>query len=199
MYVIYRSFKAKKLTGEESTVSVFTTRFREFVDANGGQTEMSKRIHVNRSTIGSWYREESYPSANHLELISREYNVSIDYLLGRIHVNTDNIQEAQLSHVTKLNPQAMNTLLEMCRDNLYRGVMQQVLKEGDLLHQISKHFYRAAENDYQAAFIQDSGVKGTFQDKADLQELKAIRAIMELLERYKKRIADKKNGTQGRK
>lgn len=49
------------------------------------QTELAKALHVNRSTVGHWEREEGFsPSMDHLRAMSRIMGVSLNWLVQGI-------------------------------------------------------------------------------------------------------------------
>jgi transcriptional regulator with XRE-family HTH domain len=48
------------------------------VNAGLTQEDVSRKMHVSKTTIGSWENYESYPTADRLSELSKLYNCSID-------------------------------------------------------------------------------------------------------------------------
>lgn len=48
---------------------------------NLSQDEMANKIYVTRQAVSKWERDLSYPSIDVLRLISKEFKVSMNYLL----------------------------------------------------------------------------------------------------------------------
>ena len=49
---------------------------------NISQSELAKRVDVSRTIIGNYERNENTPSIDILLKIAKEFNVSVDYLIG---------------------------------------------------------------------------------------------------------------------
>lgn len=62
---------------------IFTIRFNEALkNAPISQTELAKKIGVNKQSITEYKSGRAIPSLNILRLICKELDVSADYLLG---------------------------------------------------------------------------------------------------------------------
>lgn len=49
---------------------------------NISQSELAKRVNVSRTIIGNYERNENTPSIDILLKIAKEFNVSVDFLIG---------------------------------------------------------------------------------------------------------------------
>lgn len=57
---------------------------------NISQQKLSEKIGVSRSTIAMWETEKSQPDNEYLKSLAEYFNVSVDYLLGRVSQETGN-------------------------------------------------------------------------------------------------------------
>ena len=58
-------------------------RIREIRKENNlSQLEFGKLLCVSQDNVSLWENGKSYPSAHHLIIISKTFNVSTDYILG---------------------------------------------------------------------------------------------------------------------
>lgn len=46
------------------------------------QTQMAERLHISRQAVSRWENGETVPNTDTLKLISKEFNVSVNTLLG---------------------------------------------------------------------------------------------------------------------
>lgn len=67
----------------EAEVNTLAERIRAARIRSGlSQTELSKALNVNRSTVGHWEREQGFsPTAEHIKNMSRVMSVSASWLL----------------------------------------------------------------------------------------------------------------------
>ena len=61
------------------------TRIRKLREKNDiSQKQLAQYLKVSPSTIGMYEQERRLPSAQMLDIIAEFFNVSVDYLLGRV-------------------------------------------------------------------------------------------------------------------
>ena len=62
-------------------------RIRELrIAAGKSQAELADLIHVNKQTISQYERGVRYPKKENMEALADYFNVSIDYLTGKVNV-----------------------------------------------------------------------------------------------------------------
>lgn len=67
------------------------------------QTELAKRLGVNKSIISAYENQERLPSLNMLAKLSYQFNVSMEYLIGinrNKTIGVSNLTTEQISAVT---------------------------------------------------------------------------------------------------
>lgn len=74
-------------------------KLRELNDIS--QNALSKELNITRATINAWEMGISYPNAQSLILLSKYFNVTVDYLLGindriMLDISTLNQREQEL-------------------------------------------------------------------------------------------------------
>lgn len=72
---------------------------------NMTQTELAKRLWVNKSIISSYENEQRLPSVEMLVKLSSEFNVSIDYLLGidkNKTIDVSSLTDTQIEKISNL-------------------------------------------------------------------------------------------------
>ena len=70
-------------------------KFRQ--DNNWTQDELAKKINTSRSNIANYENDKNMPSVDILEKLSKLFNCSIDYLLGKSDIrNPERTQEDPL-------------------------------------------------------------------------------------------------------
>lgn len=57
---------------------------------NLSQSELAKRVSVSRTIIGNYERNENTPSIDILLKIAKEFNVSVDFLIGEGQLSSYN-------------------------------------------------------------------------------------------------------------
>lgn len=78
-------------------------KLRELNDIS--QNALSKELNITRATINAWEMGISYPNAQSLILLSRYFNVTVDYLLG--------IDERAMLDISGLNQQEQQLISKM--------------------------------------------------------------------------------------
>ena len=82
----------------------FSENIRKLRTERGlSQTELAKRLGVNKSIISAYENQERLPSLNMLAKLSYQFNVSMEYLLGVSRnktVDVSNLTTEQISAVT---------------------------------------------------------------------------------------------------
>lgn len=64
--------------------SAFHDRLFELLEAhNISPSELSQKTHIHRSNISQWKTKKTIPLLDDLIIVADEFNVSLDYLLGR--------------------------------------------------------------------------------------------------------------------
>lgn len=77
---------------------------------NFSQTQLAKKINVPIGTYNKWETNERTPKLEKLLMLANEFNVSLDYLVGRpfkevIYLNNLSAEHKQvIEEVTKLDP-----------------------------------------------------------------------------------------------
>lgn len=73
------------------------------------QVELAKKLNVSQSTIAYYENEEKQPGYETLKQIADLFEVSVDYLLGRIDTPVDYTEsEKQLLNVKELTPEYLS-------------------------------------------------------------------------------------------
>ena len=61
----------------------FKNRLRELrIEKNVSQIEIAKILNMSKMAISHWEKGTSEPSIDHLKVLARFFDVSIDYLVG---------------------------------------------------------------------------------------------------------------------
>ena len=71
-------------------------------DNNLTQEELAKKINSSRSNIANYENEKNMPSIEILEKLSKTFNVSIDYLLGKTDIRNPRQKEQDLLDLAKI-------------------------------------------------------------------------------------------------
>ena len=77
------------------------------------QVELAEKLNCNRQKIADWERGKSTPSADDLIILSKQFNVSTDYLLGLTSVKTTNKDLSFMCDYTNLSENSINFLHSM--------------------------------------------------------------------------------------
>ena len=109
-------------TNEENHI-MFSERLKK-IRKNAGltQEELASLIGVERSSIGKYESTSTIPSPAVLSRISKELNVTTDYLLGREEKKTAQGElplpseiDAIVDSCSKLSPEKLKIVLDICR------------------------------------------------------------------------------------
>jgi transcriptional regulator with XRE-family HTH domain len=87
-------------------------------DNNLTQEELAKKINSSRSNIANYENEKNMPSIEILEKLSKTFNVSIDYLLGKTEIrNIEELKKIQFANSGGLDVSELDyeDLLELQR------------------------------------------------------------------------------------
>lgn len=93
----------KKVRNLKHEVAEKIKKFRKA--RNMTQTELAKRLWVNKSIISSYENEQRLPSVEMLVKLSSEFNVSIDYLLGidkNKTIDVSSLTDTQIEKISNL-------------------------------------------------------------------------------------------------
>lgn len=86
----------------------FPSRLRELRKKKGvSQDVVSKSLGVSKSTVGLWETGDTLPDAKAIFDLSRYYDVSADYLLGKTDVPTSDMKATEICEYTGLTPETV--------------------------------------------------------------------------------------------
>lgn len=80
------------------------------------QEEMAKILGINRSTFAEYERGKIVPSVGMLEAISKYFNVSTDYLMGKTNFTTQEERKEAPNDILDISKQ-LNLMLDNLHDN----------------------------------------------------------------------------------
>ena len=69
------------------------------------QVELAKKLSVTKQTVSNWENDNIQPSIDMLERLADFFNVSTDYLLGRVDstkISTEGLTTEEISHIVLL-------------------------------------------------------------------------------------------------
>jgi transcriptional regulator with XRE-family HTH domain len=61
------------------------------------QEELATNLNVSKQTVGSWERGRTEPSIEIIVTLAKLLNTTVDYLLGKTNIPTDNSSENKLA------------------------------------------------------------------------------------------------------
>jgi len=128
--------------------SPFALRLRELMKENKTtQDALADAIGVVRQTISQYANGSIRPSADNLLSIAEHFNVSTDYLLGRVEASTTDVTLQQFCEVTGLSEDAVEMLLRIKDSSYHLSVLNEILKMESFFEMLATlHFY-ASNND----------------------------------------------------
>jgi transcriptional regulator with XRE-family HTH domain len=90
---------------EKMNIKDIAKRLKELrIKNNLTQEELADKMYLTRQAVSRWEKEKSLPDYTTLELLSKEYNVSLDYILfGKKETKKKNIKEIYLEYLLSLN------------------------------------------------------------------------------------------------
>lgn len=80
------------------------------------QVELAKKLSVTKQTVSNWENDNIQPSIDMLERLADFFNVSTDYLLGRVDstkISTEGLTTDEISHIVLL----INDLIKRKQNN----------------------------------------------------------------------------------
>ena len=122
--------RAKKtITNEESYWLPFPKRLRELLDSpNETQEKLANAIGVKRQSISQWQNGITSPDINVLKKISDYFNVSADYLIGRIDVKSPEIDSMAIHKKTGLSDEALKEIAFFNSTPGFKHIMETINK-----------------------------------------------------------------------
>lgn len=87
------------------------TRLRELMkDSHVSQKQLAEALGITRQSISQYCDGSSQPALNNLITIAEYFNVSLDYLLGRIEVASTSINKREICDTTGLTSKSVDIL-----------------------------------------------------------------------------------------
>ena len=123
--------------------TIFSSNFARLVGNKSNLQEIAEKIGTSRQTVSNWISGTFVPDAYALVKISKAYNVSVDYLLGLIDIESVDTDVKALSRYTSLTQNAIESLKNNkersdALDNDSQGIVSTFLS--------SQYFYDAVDH-----------------------------------------------------
>ena len=99
-------------------------------DSNMTQEELGKKINTSRSNIANYENDKNMPSVDILEKLSKIFNCSIDYLLGKSDIRNPNkidINDMDIAFSTGIK--GLNKENQEVLKNIMEGLLAKQEKE----------------------------------------------------------------------
>ena len=115
----------KEYNYQNPRLPAFYERFKMLTDKAGGVTKVSEITGISRPTIQFWYNGQRTPDAENLIVLSRQFGVSADWLLGIADEGnaTNDALSRKVSEYVGLSNKAVKTLHDMFAErDVIRGV-----------------------------------------------------------------------------
>ena len=80
------------------------------------QVQLAKKLSVTKQTVSNWENDNILPSIEMLIKIADFFNVSTDYLLGRVSSSalfTDGLSQSEIAHISMI----INDIQELKKQN----------------------------------------------------------------------------------
>ena len=107
-----KTIKNDKTNKRDPYNEPFPKRLRLLLDRKGEtQGKLAEAVGVHRQSIGQWKEGSTVPDINSLNKMADYYKVSTDYLLGRVDVESPDIEKQAICKVTGLSLKAVEDLL----------------------------------------------------------------------------------------
>ena len=139
-----------KNAGDDKTRVIFSTRLEQLlIDNNLTQQEFSKKIDSSTGAVSTYINALKCPSISTLQRISKEFNISADYLLGLTDTPTldENIQ--MISKYTGLSQRTIEYLKKLKSGETTVTQHFYILIRQHLFHQsISTYFMYSAHRTF---------------------------------------------------
>lgn len=93
---------------------VLPTRLRELMkESHVSQKQLAEALGITRQSISQYCDGSSQPALNNLITIADYFNVSLDYLLGRIEVASTSINKKEICKTTGLTSKSVDILKKL--------------------------------------------------------------------------------------
>ena len=150
----------------------------------GGVTAFAKTIKVSRDSVNNWLKGKSDIRLNDLVSISKQYNISVDYLLGVSEHRTLNQDEKEAAAYTGLSAEAVSTLHEIATefdgmDKVYISALSAIIADGDLFDFLETCFtsvHHAKLVSEALASPEDGAFLNTVKQESELAEFAEYKA-----------------------
>lgn len=107
----------------------FGNRLRQLrLENNMTQEDLSKELNVSRATVGRYENDDRFPDKDTLKNIADIFNVSIDYLLGRINMKNLDIISKESIYGIYGDVEDYRDIKNKIKDKL---ILNDIIKEGE--------------------------------------------------------------------
>lgn len=111
--------------------SEFSTRIKNLRNNKGlSMSELANRLGVSKSRINMWENGNSIPNQDILILISKEFNVSIDYLLGNEQMEGKEPESQRLRYLQR-NLKKMDEEKLKKTEAVLKSIFEELFEEDD--------------------------------------------------------------------
>ena len=85
---------------------MLSTSIKQLRTSRGlSQVELAKKLSVTKQTVSNWENDNIQPSIDMLERLANFFNVTTDFLLGRINetfISTKGLSDDEIAHIVLL-------------------------------------------------------------------------------------------------
>ncbi|MEW8974515.1 MAG: helix-turn-helix transcriptional regulator [Tissierellaceae bacterium] len=107
----------------------FGNRLRQLrLENNMTQEDLSKELNVSRATVGRYENDDRFPDKDTLKNIADIFNVSTDYLLGRINMKNLDIISKESIYGIYGDVEDYRDMKNKIKDKL---ILNDIIKEGE--------------------------------------------------------------------
>lgn len=107
----------------------FGNRLRQLrLENNMTQEDLSKELNVSRATVGRYENDDRFPDKDTLKNIADIFNVSTDYLLGRINMKNLDIISKESIYGIYGDVEDYRNIKNKIKDKL---ILNDIIKEGE--------------------------------------------------------------------
>ncbi|MGN9165827.1 helix-turn-helix domain-containing protein [Tissierellaceae bacterium HCP3S3_D8] len=107
----------------------FGNRLRQLrLENNMTQEDLSKELNVSRATVGRYENDDRFPDKDTLKNIADIFNVSTDYLLGRINMKNLDIISKESIYGIYGDVEDYRDIKNKIKDKL---ILNDIIKEGE--------------------------------------------------------------------
>jgi len=172
----------KKQANTELYNNIFATRLRELMEeTKTTQQALAKEINITRQAISQYTDGSVLPNIEKLEKISNYFNVSCDYLVGKVNIKTSNTSLQKIYELTGLIDDSINTLIYYKKSNTeYVTLINRILSHNANLEKLLEEIknYRSITN---SSEISDQ-ITTFFEDKINKKTNKS--ALFEIFKEF---------------